>query len=246
MLADVTQEALRLVTAAGEAAIDARLIGGTAIRLHLQGDPHPLFQREIQDIDLVIGKRDGRRMAAFLSEQGYVPNQMFNATNGDRRLLFYDEAHSRQVDVFIETFEMCHVLPVAEELSKDPLTVPLADLLLTKLQIVSLNEKDRVDAYALLHEHEVGPDDVELIDPRRIAELCARDWGLYRTLQLNFDRLRVALPASGLDEQAQASIDRRIAAIEAAREAHPKSMKWKARARVGDRLRWYEEPDEVE
>ena len=243
---DVTREALRLVTAAGEADIDARLIGGTAIRLHLQGDPCPLFQREIQDIDLVIGKRDGRRMAAFLSEQGYVPDQMFNATNGDRRLLFYDQQHSRQVDVFIETFQMCHVLPVAEELSKDPLTVPLADLLLTKLQIVSLNEKDRIDAYALLHEHEVGLGDVELINPRRIADLCARDWGLYRTLQLNFERLRAALPASGLDEGAQASITRRIEVIEAAGEAHPKSMKWKARARVGDRVRWYEEPDEVE
>ena len=124
--------------------------------------------------------------------------------------------------------------------------MPLADLLLTKLQIVTLNAKDRSDAYALLLEHELGAGEVERIDAARIAELCARDWGLYRTLQLNLERLGAALPESGLSDDDQRAIAARIAGITAAIEAAPKSVKWKARARVGDRVRWYEEPDEVE
>jgi hypothetical protein len=246
ILPDVTEEASRLIVAATQAGVQIRLIGGTAIRLHLNGEPHRAFVREIQDIDLVTRKRDGRRLSEFLEQQGYTANRQFNATNGARRLLFYDEPNGRQLDIFVDTFEMCHVLPIAEHLERDPLTLPLADLLLTKLQIVSLNAKDRSDAYALLLEHEIGEGDREQIDASRIAALSARDWGLYRTLELNFERLRSTLSASGLDANEQALIARRLLAIEEACRSRAKSVKWRARARVGDRVRWYEEPDEVE
>lgn len=246
ILPDVVDEARRLLAAAEDTGLRLRLIGGAAVRVHVQGDLHPSFAREIRDIDLVTGKGDGRRAAEFLEAQGYAANRTFNAMHGARRLLFYDEGHGRQVDVFVNTFEMCHVLPVGEHLERDPLTLPLADLLMTKLQIVSLNAKDRSDAYAILLEHELGAGDVERIDATRIADLCARDWGLYRTTQLNLERLVAALPQSGLDEGSQAAIASRIDGISAAVEGAPKSVKWKARARVGDRVRWYEEPDEVD
>jgi hypothetical protein len=246
ILPDVVEEAERLVVAAGEAGLTVRLIGGAAVRLHGGDAFNPAFVREIRDIDLVTGKGGGRRTGEFLEAQGYVANRTFNAMHGARRLLFYDEQHGRQVDVFINTFEMCHVLPVGEHLDRDPLTLPLADLLMTKLQIVTLNAKDRSDAYAILLGHEVGAGDAERIDAGRIAELCARDWGLYRTSQLSFERLLAALPESALDDASRAVIAERIAAIVDAVERAPKSVKWKARARVGDRVRWYEEPDEVD
>ena len=246
ILPDVVEEARRLVAAADEAGLRVRLIGGAAVRLHGGADFDPSFVREIRDIDLVTGKGDGRRAEAFLEAQGYVANRTFNAMHGARRLLFYDEGHGRQVDVFINTFEMCHVLPVGEHLDRDPLTIPLADLLMTKLQIVTLNAKDRSDAYAILLGHELGAGDAECIDAGRIAELCARDWGLYRTSQLNFERLLGALPESGLDDASRGLVAERIAGIVEAMERVPKSVKWKARARVGDRVRWYEEPDEVD
>jgi hypothetical protein len=246
ILPDVVGEARRLLAAAEEEGLRLRLIGGVAVRLHVNGELNPAFAREIRDIDVVTGKGDGRRAGAFIEAQGYVANRTFNAMHGARRMLFYDEPNGRQLDVFVNTFEMCHVLPVGEHLDRDPITVPLADLLLTKLQIVTLNAKDRSDAYALLLEHELGSGEVERIDAARIAELCARDWGLYRTLQINAERLAGALPESGLSEADQRAIAARIAGITAAIEAAPKSVKWKARARVGDRVRWYEEPDEVD
>jgi hypothetical protein len=245
ILPDVVDEARRLLAAAEEEGLRLRLIGGVAVRLHVQGVLHPAFAREIRDIDVVTGKGEGRRAGAFIEAQGYVPNRTFNAMHGARRMLFYDEANGRQLDVFVNTFEMCHVLPVGEHLERDPLTVPLADLLLTKLQIVTLNAKDRSDAHALLLEHELGSGEVECIDAGRIADLCARDWGLYRTLQINLERLGSALAESGLSDDEQRVIAARLAGLTAAIEAAPKSVKWKARARVGDRVRWYEEPDEV-
>jgi hypothetical protein len=246
ILPDVVDEARRLLAAAEDEGLRLRLIGGAAVRLHVEGELNPVFAREIRDIDVVTGKGDGRRAGSFLEAQGYVANRTFNAMHGARRMLFYDEANSRQLDVFVHTFEMCHVLPLGESLEPGTLSVPLADLLLTKLQIVALNAKDRSDAYAVLLEHEVGPGDAERIDAERIAALCARDWGLYRTLQINYERLLAGLPESGLDEADQQLIAARVQAISAATEAAPKSVKWKARARVGDRVRWYEEPDEVD
>jgi hypothetical protein len=246
ILPDVVDEARRLLAAAEEEGLRLRLIGGVGVRLHVQGELNPAFAREIRDIDVVTGKGEGRRAAAFFEVQGYVANRTFNAMHGARRMLFYDDANRRQIDVFINTFEMCHVLPLGEHLERDPITVPLADLLLTKLQIVTLNAKDRSDAYAVLLEHELGTGDVESIDAARIADLCARDWGLYRTLQLNLERLGAALPESGLSDDARSVVAARLAGITAAIEAAPKSVKWKARARVGDRVRWYEEPDEVD
>jgi hypothetical protein len=243
--ADVMDEAVRLLAAATAAGITVRLIGGTAIRLHA-GTRVELFAREIRDIDLVAGRGHGRRVAEFLESQAYAPNRTFNAMHGARRLLFYDEPNGRQVDVFIHTFEMCHVLPLGEYLEHTTHTVALADLLLTKLQIVALNEKDRHDSYVLLLEHEVGAGSEELIDAGRIADLCARDWGLYRTTQINLERLLSGLSASGLSEADQRLAAGRIGEIVTAIDATPKSVRWRARARVGDRVRWYEEPDEVD
>jgi hypothetical protein len=141
---------------------------------------------------------------------------------------------------------MCHTLPIAERLDVVPLTLPAADLLLTKLQIVRLNEKDRNDAYALLLALEVGTHDDGAINAAWVARLCARDWGLYRTLQLNLEKLREGVGDAPLSDGERDLIIQRLAAIEHAMEDEPKGSKWKLRARVGDKVRWYEDPEEVE
>jgi len=243
---DVAEEAMRLLVTAERAGIPLRVLGGMAIVLHAGDDLHPAFKREIRDIDFVAPKGKGRRVAELLVAEGYEPNRTFNAMHGARRLLFYDEAHARQVDVFVGTFEMCHVLPVSERLSVEPVTVPLAELLMTKLQIVKLNAKDRNDVYALLLTHDVAGHDDETVNARRIAELCARDWGLYRTVEISLDRLREGLAEVNVRDEQKELIAERLGRLRAAIEAEPKSARWKMRARVGDRVRWYEDPEEVE
>jgi hypothetical protein len=243
---DVVEETVRLMAAAEESGVRVRLLGGMAIVLHVGELLHPAFRRTIRDIDLATPKREGRTVADFLTDQGYTPNKTFNAMHGARRLLFYDEPNDRQVDVFVGSFEMCHQLPLEERLELEPRTLPLAELMLTKLQIVKLNQKDANDLYSLLLTHEVSDHDDDTINGSWVATLCTRDWGLYRTVQLNLERLRteVALPELGPAERE--TIAGRVRRLEEAIERAPKSGKWKLRARVGDRVRWYEDPEEIE
>src|SRR4030081_1544948 len=148
---------------------------------------------------------------------------------GDRRLYFYDSHNSRQVDVFIDVFRMSHVIDLRGRLDHEGPCANPSDLLLSKLQIYEVNRKDLVDLVALVLDHPVqaGWGD-EVIDAGYVARVASQDWGLYRTLQVNTEKLR-------------ASLDELWRAV----EAQPKPLKWKLRAQVGDRVQWYELPEET-
>jgi len=161
--------------------------------------------------------------------------------NGKERLLFFDNANERQMDVFVSSFRMCHEIPLEKRLAVDDDTVPLAELLLTKLQIIELNEKDVRDTVALLLEHEVTNDDAG-VNSWHISELCAEDWGLWRTITRNLETLRDRVGGYDVDRDVVSS---RVSLLLERIEATPKSRSWRIRAKVGERKRWYELPEEV-
>ena len=246
--ADIVLEADRLLGAAGEADVPVRLVGGLAVRAHLPAGTEPIIVREYKDIDLVTLKGRGRAVSAFMTEQGYEADRVFNTTNGHRRLLYYDPPHGRQVDVFVGTFEMCHSIPITERIELHASAVPLAELLLTKMQIVELNAKDQADILTILYHHDVAEDDGggNAVNAARVAQLCAGDWGLWRTTKLNVERTRDALAGSALTPDQAAVVRERLDRLWERIERESKSTKWKMRNRVGDKVRWYEEPEEVE
>jgi hypothetical protein len=223
-----------------------RLLGGAAIMLRAGDGLDAALRRTPVDIDLVAGARAGGETVALLNASGYRPDEAFNRLEGARRLLFHDDANGRRVDVFVRDFAMCHTIPIGERLLLEPVTLPLAELLLTKLQIVELNAKDRYDVYALLQTHPIGARDGAMVNGAHVARVCARDWGLHRTVTLNLARLREDLRAAPLDPPTLAHIRARIDALAAALDAAPKSRGWRIRARLGERVRWYDEPDEIE
>ena len=241
--ADIVLEADRLLGAAGEADVPVRLVGGLAVRAHLPAGTEPIIVREYNDIDLVTLKGRGRAVSAFMTEQGYEADRVFNTTNGHRRLLYYDVPHQRQVNMFINTFEMCHSIPITDRIDLHPTAVPLAELMLTKMQIVELNAKDQSDIVTMLYHNDVGDGDDGMINAKRVGALCASDWGLWRTTKMNTERTRQALAnaAPEVRDVAMPRLERLWQAIEDA----PKSGRWKMRNRVGDKVRWYEEPEEV-
>lgn len=243
---DVLTEAQRLLAVAQTIDLPVRALGGAAIALRVGERMPPSLRRAIADIDLATPKRAGRQVEDFLLTVGYEPNQAFNSMNGARRLLFYDSRHGRQLDVFVGVFEMCHEIPLEARMLLEPRTLPLAELLLTKLQIRKLNAKDRNDLYALFSCCQVEDRDGEAINANRIAELCAEDWGLYRTTTINLDRLQEERVAVDLSEPERERLSTGLDRLRLVIEAHPKSRRWKLRARVGDRVRWYEDPEEVE
>lgn len=243
-VADITQEARRLVDEATDEGLVVRLLGGLAVRLHAR-DPHPVLDRTFNDIDLAAPAGAGRRTAEFIESMGYAPDDSFNTVNAGRRGLFYDPHNERQLDLFIAEFAMCHTLDLGERLEIDPLTVPLADLVLTKLQIVELNEKDQRDVLALIVSHEIGDADDDMINAGHIAALCAADWGLWRTSTRNIERIDASVDMYGLSADEQSRIRSRLETLRARIEQEPKTRRWKLRDRVGERVRWYEEPDEI-
>ncbi len=242
---DVVEEARRIAEEADRGDLTLRLLGGVAIRLRARDGLRPAFEREYADLDWITPRGASREAQRFFESLGYSPQVRFNAIHGRERLLFFDEQHDRQVDVLIGVFRMCHEIRFGERLTLEPVTVPLAELLLTKLQIVELNEKDVRDAFALLHDHPVENEDGDAINGAHVARLCAADWGLWRTFTANLAACR---DHAGRYDLSSAEIEEVLAGIDALTErieSEPKTRGWRLRAKIGERKRWYELPEEV-
>ena len=236
LLADPVAEARRLVELAAERGLVLRALGGVAVCLQAPGG-QPRLPRRVKDIDLAAAKGTHKAAIKVLLEAGYVADEMFNALRGSRRLLFGDPVNGRHLDVFVGEFAMCHEIPLTSRLDAEKLTVPVEELLLTKLQIVELTENDQNDIYNVMF-HANG------ISAGFIAALCAGDWGLWRTCQLNIERSLAGLPKSELDPDERALVATGLTSLRDRIETEPKPLKWRMRNQVGDRVRWYNEPEE--
>jgi hypothetical protein len=243
-VADIVEEARRVVAAATRRGMVVRISGGASFQLRVQGGAS-LPRAPINDIDLVAPSGTERRVSKTLTEFGYEGEMAFNARHGETRLMFWDRSRDRKLEVFLGTFLMCHPLPIARRLHIDRETIPLAELLLTKLQIVELNEKDMADMHMLLLAHDVGSADGDVINQDLIASLCAADWGLHHTITRTLGRLRSDPPSYRLDPEQRRLVDERVDRIVAAIEQRPKTLAWQIRSRVGERVPWYVEPEEV-
>ena len=259
-LEDPLAEARRVVDLAEERGLLVRLIGGMAIRAHA---PQWLARTRRPEIDLDFATRskDRRGVYELLEAEGYTPDRRHNALFGNKQAYFVDESRRRPVDVIVDRLEMAHSFDFADRLPRSRPTLPLAELLLSKLQVVKINRKDVLDALALLGEHPLGEDDgaadndhgLGTINVPRVLELTSSDWGWWRTVTMNLDRLDAFLRADLREDDLDLGNGRallfdpavQIAELRRRIDAAPKSARWKLRARVGDRMPWYAEPEEV-
>ena len=246
-LPELVSEMNRLIAAARQNQLDLRAFGGLAIYAHSQKDPR-FFHRDSPDVDLVVPREERHRLEHFFQQMGYLPNKQFNLLNGSQRQIYYDQATGHRIDILVGDFEMCHKLPLDGRLEIDPVTIPLAELFLSKAQIVQLNRKDAFDMISLLLNNEFGDEQEGKIGLDRIAGLCAEDWGLFKTTMLNLQRLEDLLLSENLrlsDEERELVLSR-VRTLRSALESAPKSVAWKARSLVGTRVRWYAEVEEVD
>ena len=244
MLSDILAESRRIVAHVAERDVRARLIGGLAVRAHTHAPLPATYERVYGDIDLVIRRNQGRAFETLMLAAGYTTNARFNAMHGADRLLFHDEQHDRRVDVFVGRFEMCHTLDLDERLPDHGVTLTLADLLLTKLQVFELNLKDVYDALVLLRDHDVAEGDgPELVDLARLRAVCANDWGWYTTVTDNLAKLDRSADELLAGEAAPARA--RVEEIARTLAEAKKSRRWKMRSAVGRRTPWYALPDEI-
>jgi hypothetical protein len=185
---DIVQEAMRILEAAQAERMPLRLLGGLAIALRCPGvQSDKRLQRNYADMDFAILSQSRAQVKALFSSLKYSGKEPFNSLHGYQRLIFSHEEHGSKIDIFVDRLQMCHTIDLRKRLHIHDQTLSLADLLLTKLQIVEINEKDITDALALLCDHSIVENE-QGIHGRYIAHLTAQDWGLYKTCTLNILR----------------------------------------------------------
>jgi hypothetical protein len=248
-LADLVAESQRVLDAARARGVVVRLAGGLAIRHLCPAANTPPLRRSYADLDLAIAGRGVHRpLTDLMLSLGYQPVGMFNALNGSTRLQFDDPVNGRHADVFVDAVRMCHVIDFKDRLELLDDTLSAADLLLTKLQIVELNDKDVLDLMALLHDLKLERgkemNGESGIDTEYLEQVWSDDWPLWRTSQLTLDKIGRATPVI-VDGEAAARILESVAGLQGVLESGRKTLRWKLRARIGDRVRWYELPEEV-
>ncbi|MEX1172522.1 MAG: hypothetical protein WEG56_07915 [Chloroflexota bacterium] len=258
-LADPLQESLRIVDAAEARGLRVRLIGGMAVRAHAPGWTARTRRTEV-DLDFVAASRDRASLYAMLEEEGYTPDRRHNALFRHQGY-FVDAPRNRPVDVLFDRLDMCHRIEFADRLAAASPTLPLAELLLSKLQVVKINRKDILDAMILLAEHPLGPDDgapdarhgLAMFNVPRIVALTSSDWGWWRTVTGNLEKLASYLATEHTPEDVDLDNGRsvlfdpatQVAALQTAIAEAPKSTRWRLRARIGERQPWYREPEEM-
>jgi hypothetical protein len=242
-LSDAPAEALRLIADSAALVVPLRLIGGTAVWFHCPSARTPPLARPYGDIDFMSVSKNNRTLSAFFEAHGYEADKLFNALHGAQRLNFTDSVRGRAVDVLLDRFVMCHTIELKDRLALRNTAIPVTDLLLTKAQVIQLNEKDIKDIMALLLDHGAG--DPDGIDLGRLADATRGDWGLEHTVRKTLTEVEATLDSRGLSPGQTAAIRGNITAVIAALDAAPKSSRWRIRARVGERIRWYDEPEEA-
>lgn len=259
-LQDPLAESMRIVDLADQRGLQVRLMGGMAIRAHAPDWPARTRRIEV-DLDFATRSKDRIAFYDLLTKEGYTPDKRHNALFGNKQAYFVDVPRKRPVDVLVDSLEMCHRFEFGDRLAMSKPTLPLAELLLSKLQVVKINRKDVLDALVLLAEHPLAQDDGALdsrdgqgaINVPRILSFTSNDWGWWRTVTGNLDKLDQYLATEATPEDLDLNNGReilfdpkaQIAALRTAIDDAPKSTRWKLRARVGDRSTWYNEPEEM-
>jgi hypothetical protein len=249
---DPLEEALRLVAVAKDNGLQVRLMGGLAFHAR-SPEWTALVERRRRDIDLATRKKDSRPLAELMRTEGYTPDRQFNALYGHKQMYFADEPRERPVDVLIDRLEMCHKLEFADRLAIADRTLAPADLLLSKLQIVKINRKDILDMLALMSDYPLAETDDggSAISLARIKDVAGNDWGWWRTIKGNLAHMEAIAEHDLQPGELDFGRPRRfepaaqVRTLDRAIEDAPKSGRWKLRARVGERVRWYEDPEEV-
>ena len=244
---DAFEESVAAVREANEGGIPLKLLGGQAVRLLCPRFPNRA--RDDQDMDFACVSSKKRDVIDFFVARGFLGDKRFNTLHGDRQMYFTTPDGKTSVDVVMDRLNMCHVLEFRERIDRLPDTLDVADLLLTKLQVVELNEKDVHDVLHLLSGFEVQPgDEPKAIGMDRVGRVVADDWGWWRTVTMNLDKVAHFAEDEHSDLVPEARVFEPAAQARRLREhcdEVSKPMKWKLRAKVGDRVQWYQLPEEV-
>jgi predicted regulator of Ras-like GTPase activity (Roadblock/LC7/MglB family) len=233
--------ALDIVQAARDRKLALRVIGDTAVRLRCPtASTFPPTEND-EILELVTRGRQSADVEHLMKERGINAESRFNMLHASERLRFVEPEARLPIEVFLDAFEAFHRLELADRLQLDEVTLPLSDLLLLELQVVDSTPQEQKRILSLLADHAVG-DGADDIDPARITEVCADDWGWYKTVTMNLENAIKVAPTMLKGEQ-PGIVEQRARQLIKGIEDAPKSMGWQVRARLGERRPWYNVPE---
>lgn len=240
----------RIISVADERKVPIRILGGAAIRMHCP--KYEVLYEQLKripkhDMDFVTYSKFRPLTKKLFVDLGYEPyiSLMLTGATGRHRQIFNDKDGNKAIDVFLGKLEMCHVIDYSDRLGLDSPTVPLAELLLQKLQIVQTNEKDIQDVIILLREHEIGSIDTDAINADYITRILSNEWGFNYTVNLNLQKIKESLHKYPVTTEDKLIISGRIDKLQEVINNTPKTLQWKLRAKVGPAKKWYNVVEEV-
>ncbi|MGC8567566.1 MAG: hypothetical protein ACP5M8_08000 [Caldisphaera sp.] len=245
-----TEEAIKIVDEAKKRGIILRVLGAVAFRIHCPnyGYIQEKLGRFFTDVDFVSYSQFKNKIRELFIELGYnfnpLEEKVLSAEFGINRFLFLDK-EGKHIDIFFDKLVFSHTIPLKGRLEKDYPTMPLAELLLEKMQIIQINKKDVIDSVMLLREHQIGDTDHETINGNYIAKLTSDDWGLWKTVTSNLEKTKNLLQTFELDNDDKEDVSKKIELLLDIINKQPKSAKWKMRALVGEKKKWYNDVEEM-
>jgi len=242
-------EVKRIVEAGNAAGVTLRLLGSLAFHQHClaYGNLQAKMGRAYTDIDFAAYAKQASQIRKWMpAALGYKEDAEVFINTGGQRMIFEHPANGLHVDVFVDKLDFCHTIFWKDRLEKDSPTIPLIEMVLEKLQIVKINEKDIIDMIMLLLEHPWGDHDNETINLPYLIKICTNDWGFWRTVTMNFEKVkRLAQTYNTLNDAEKTKVAAQVDQAMQALEAAPKSFSWKTRAAIGDKVKWYKDVEEV-
>jgi len=249
-LTTMLDEGKRIVEEATKRDLHLRLLGAIAFQFQCPKFSYlsTKLERVLTDIDFAGYGKETRDVSKLMRELGYEDEPSVTALVGHKRLIWDNKSKGIHVDIFLDKLEMNHDIPFKDRLDLDALTIPLVDLLLEKMQIVQINEKDYIDTMMLIREHAIGKNGStpETIDEGYIAKLLAADWGFYYTVTTNLGKVQNRLAQyKELSDEDRQDITVKIGELLKSIEQETKSFSWKMRAKVGPKTKWYKDVEDV-
>lgn len=241
------EEARRLTDAAQKQGLILRVMGPIALHFYfpeyveLYRRMERLGERVFTDIDYAAYGKQRSKLVDFFKAQGYEFDPRTMMVYGqDRHIYFSDRIP--MIDVFYDRLAYNHPIDYRGRLEIHPYCVSLTDLLLQKLQIVQINDKDLKDGMLLLLAARVGETEQDGLNARYVARLMSDDWGFYYTSTTNLKRIKEAmLKVAALSDEQRTAIGKKADELLKHIEDAPKTIKWKLRAKIGTKQQWYNE-----
>jgi hypothetical protein len=241
------EEGRRLVDEAQKQGMVIRVMGPIALHYYfpdyidLYRRLERLGERVFTDIDYAAYGKHRGKLVDFFGKQGYDFDKDTMMYFGQDRHIYFGEKIP-MIDVFYDKLDMNHCVDYRGRLEIHPYCVSLTDLLLQKMQIVQINDKDLKDAMLLLVASPLSENEREGISLKYLAHRMSDDWGFYFTTTTNLEHVKTAmLKVAALTDEMRSTITQKADAILAAIENEPKSLGWKFRARTGTKKIWYKE-----